>query len=88
MRKFYYFLIIGILAILLSGCTDAGWDSTFGKLNVPAEIICYSGSKEIYRGRSTGAPKSAEGSDGYQFREYGTSNFLEVSGNCVLRYLD
>ncbi len=88
MRKIWMFIIIGILSIFLLGCTDAAWDSMVGKLNVPAEILCYSGAKEIYRGRSTGAPQSAEGSDGYQFREEDTNNFLEVSGNCVLRYLD
>lgn len=75
-----------IATLLLSGCTDAAYDAYLGKLNDPAEIKCYSGGKLIYEGRSTGAVKNADQSDGYQFREKGTDNFLEVSGDCILTY--
>jgi len=76
------------LLLLLVGCTDAGWDATVGKLNVAANIKCWSGGKLIYEGRSTGAIRSPESSDGYQFREVKTGDFMEVSGNCVIEYDD
>lgn len=77
-----------ILVLFMFGCTDAAWDSSVGKLGVPATIECYSGIKLIYKGKSTGAIKSPESSDGYQFREQGTDKFMEVSGNCVMTYDD
>lgn len=79
-------VLIIISILLLTGCTDAAWDSTIGKLNEKGTIKCYSGNMLIYEGKSTGAIKNASSSDGYQFREAGTDNFMEVSGNCILKY--
>ena len=79
-------LLLGLLA--LTGCTDAAWDSAVGKLGVSASVKCYSGMQLIYEGVSTGAIKSPQASDGYQFRERGTNKFLEVSGNCIIQYED
>ena len=79
-------IIILTIALSLSGCTDAFWDSTVGKLGVGASIKCYSGTMLIYEGESTGAIKNATNSDGYQFRSKETGKFLEVSGNCILAY--
>lgn len=76
------------MVLFLSGCTDAFWDSTVGKLGVAANIKCYSGTMLIYEGESTGAIKNASSSDGYQFREKKSGKYLEVSGNCILTYLE
>lgn len=75
-----------VLLIALSGCTDAAWDAKIGKLGDPARVTCYSAEKVIYDGKSTGAVRNPEGSDGYQFRESGSNRFVEVSGNCVIDY--
>jgi hypothetical protein len=75
-----------ISALLLTSCTDAFWDSNVGKLNKKGSIKCYSGNTLIYEGKSTGAISNARSSDGYQFRELGTDNFMEVSGNCIIKY--
>lgn len=79
-------LITLINLAILSSCTDATYDAWIGKLNDPAKVKCYSGTLLIYEGESTGAVKNADQSDGYQFREKGTNNFLEVSGNCIITY--
>lgn len=75
-----------MVLFLTSSCTDAAFDSYIGKLNDPAEITCYSGGELIYSGKSTGAVKNAHQSDGYQFREFETNRFLEVSGDCIVNY--
>jgi len=54
--------------------------------NAPATVECYSGGKLIYSGKSVGKPVSESNSDGYTFRENGTDELVEVSGNCVIRY--
>ena len=84
MKNLYLLAII----LLLPSCTDAFWDSNFGKLGEEAKIKCYSGTKLIYEGESTGAVSNASRSDGYQFREKGSDRFLEVSGNCIIEYND
>lgn len=72
-----------VLALLLTGCSDAnlGKMTAFGKSR---SIKCYSGSKLIYSGHSTGKIKSEAQSDGYYFVEKGTGKLMEVSGNCVI----
>ena len=83
MKVFLVALVLGLV-----GCTDAAWDGTVGKLNVSADVKCYSGGKVTYEGTSTGAIRSPESSDGWQFREVGTNKFVEVSGDCIIRYHD
>lgn len=88
----FLFIILTFTALIIflgsSGCTDAAWDGSVGKLDVPATVKCYSGTKLIYERQSTGAIGSPENSDGWQFREKGTNEFKEVSGNCVIEYID
>ena len=73
-----------LLCGALIGCTDAQFAS-LGALGSPAEIVCYSGGKEVYRGRSTGKIVTMENSDGWQFMESGSRNLIRVSGSCVIR---
>ena len=72
-----------LILLLLVGCTDArmGKLKSFGRSR---SIKCYSGSKVIYQGYSTGKINSEQNSDGYYFVERGTGKLLEVSGNCIL----
>ena len=75
--------ILWVLVVLLVSCTDG----TIGKLTSYGDsrsIVCYSGGKLIYEGRSTGKIKSEQNSDGYYFVEQGTKKLMEVSGNCVI----
>jgi len=85
MKKILFAAIIAL--ITLSGCTDRG----FAKLQAyggKATIKCYSGTKLIYEGESTGKISSEENSDGYSFVEKSTGKLVEVSGNCVIRYIE
>lgn len=77
-----YFWLLTLLA--LSACTDAT-TASWGALGDPAEVICYSGGKEIYRGKSTGKVATTSQSDGWEFKEAGTGNFIRVSGDCIVR---
>lgn len=77
-------VIIALCA--LNGCTDAEW-SKLKSYGGRAEIECYSGTKLIYQGTSTGKINSSEQSDGYYFRDDKTGKLMEVSGNCVIRYV-
>lgn len=76
-------IIISIL--LLSGCTDAGNSKLFS-YGDSATITCYSGGKEIYKGKSTGKVMSEKDSDGYFFKDASDKKLKEVSGNCVISY--
>lgn len=76
---------ITIIAGLTASCTDA----TLGKLSAyggSADIKCYSGTKLIYEGTSTGKVQSEASSDGYNFVEKKSGKLKEVSGNCVIEY--
>jgi len=81
------FLATIIVAMLgLSGCTDRfmGKVSAYGG---KAHIECYSGTKLIYEGTSTGKISSEANSDGYSFVSQKTQKLTEVSGNCVIEYI-
>ena len=79
-------IIVGLASLFtLAGCTDA----QIGKLKAlgsSAEITCYSGTKMIFDGRSTGKVSSSEHSDGYYFTDAKDGKLREVSGNCVITY--
>ena len=71
-------------AFILTACTD----TTIGKftaLGEPATVICYSGGKEIYSGRSTGKVLNGTNSDGYEFVDAETHRLIRVSGDCIVR---
>ena len=71
-------------AALIVGCTDAKMKQ-FTTLGSPGDIICYSGGKEIYKGRSTGKIATEQGSDGWFFQEETTGKLIRVSGDCVIK---
>ena len=78
-------VLLGIIA--LSGCTDAAR----GKLSAyggSAKIKCYSASEVIFEGESTGKVTSEANSDGYYFVDKADGRLKEVSGNCVIEYLN
>lgn len=77
-----------LLAIVfLTGCTDAGWGK-FQALGGSANVKCYSGTKLIYEGSSTGKVVSEARSDGYNFVDKKSKRLMEVSGNCVITYTE
>lgn len=77
--------IIIVAALSLGACTDAqrGKLSAYGG---SAKITCYSGTKMIYQGESTGKVTSEASSDGYFFVDKADNKLKEVSGNCVIEY--
>ena len=74
--------LIGLLA--LTACTDAEV-SQWTSLGTPGNIVCYSGGKEIYRGRSSGKISTEQHSDGWFFQEADTGKLIRVSGDCIIR---
>lgn len=76
---------VGLALLLLAGCTDSSL-SSLGAYGSPALIRCFSGGLLIYDGKSTGRVAKVEQSDGWEFREAGTNNFVRVSGACIVRH--
>ena len=74
-----------VFAISFCGlsCTDAE-RAKYGSLGSEHSVKCYSGSKLIYEGISSGKVLSEETSDGYYFYEKKSQRLMEVSGNCVI----
>jgi hypothetical protein len=77
-------LIAAATVMALTACTDAKMKQ-FTTIGSPGEIVCYSGTLEIYRGKSTGKIATEQGSDGWFFQEEGTGKLIRVSGACVIR---
>ncbi len=78
-------IIMLATVVVLSGCTDATM-SKFASLGSSAHIMCYSGTKLIYSGYSSGKVKSEANSDGYYFVDKEDGRLKEVAGNCVIDY--
>jgi hypothetical protein len=69
--------------VLLGGCTDAE-TAQFIAFGRAGEIVCYSGGREIYRGRSSGKIHSEDKSDGWYLMDAATRRLVRVSGDCVV----
>jgi hypothetical protein len=77
-----FFLVLTIMAMMLTSCTDAtmskmgGYGDTFTvKVLGPDTVITY---------HSTGKVVSEENSDGYYFTNRETGKLIEVSGNVII----
>ena len=77
-----YVLILTLAAI---GCTDAAFGK-FTAIGDSATVECFSGGKLIGKWQSSGKVANSQQSDGYFFKDKNTGQFVEVSGNCILRY--
>jgi len=77
-------LFVALACCLMFGCTDAKIAS-IGALGTSAKVECFSGGKTIYKGVSTGRVASLESSDGWEFKDAATMEFIRVSGTCVVR---
>jgi hypothetical protein len=77
--------LMTIVAVLfLTGCTNADI-AQWGALGSPADIVCYSGGKVIYQGRSTGKVSTENQSDGWYFQDASDKRLVRVSGQCVIK---
>ena len=87
-----------LAATMLSGCTDAMF-SKISTIGSKAEVKCYSGSRLIFWGISTGKVSNEENSDGFFARwrvkevagqwdqvDVGQTLPASVSGNCIIIY--
>lgn len=72
------------VAFALTACTDAKMKQ-FTTIGDAGEIVCYSGGKEIYKGKSTGKISTEGGSDGWFFEDAETHKLVRVSGDCVIK---
>ena len=77
-----YFILS--LMFFFNGCTNAdrAYINAYGK---PGVIVCYSGGKIIFEGKSTGIIQTVTSSDGWEFQDSLTGLFVRVSGDCVIR---
>lgn len=71
----------------LSGCLTDAQEARRDAWHSPADITCHSGGKVIYQGRSTDKVLSEENSDGYYFVDAADGLLREVSGDCVIVYI-
>ena len=76
------FVLLALFVMI--GCTDAEWEQ-YATLGESGEIVCYSGGKEIYRGRSTGKIETESHSDGWFLKDASTGKLVRVSGDCVIQ---
>lgn len=77
--------LFGLLLVVCAfGCTDT-MKASLSAYGSPGHIVCYSGTQKIYEGDSTGRIATVDNSDGWEFKEKGTDNFIRVTGACVIR---
>ena len=84
MKKSMLFMVSLATSISFFGCTDAQ-KKQISSLGSTGEIVCYSGGKEIYRGRSTGKISTEGHSDGWFFEEEGSHKLVRISADCVIK---
>tara|TARA_R110000868_G_scaffold378378_2_gene643812 strand:+ start:369 stop:659 length:291 start_codon:yes stop_codon:yes gene_type:complete len=80
---FWFLLFSAVIGLVIVGAYIDHNNPTFKKIGT---IKCYSGNTLTYEGKTTGVIRYISSSDNYQFRELGTDNFMEVSGNCIIKY--
>ncbi len=80
-------VVLLALALSLTACTDAARDK-LTSYSSPARVQCYSGGNLIYDGVSTGKLLETADSDGYNLRDNKTNDLVQVTGDCVVTYLD
>ena len=83
----YKLIKILVMTILLacSACTDASMGKLLS-LGSEASIVCRSGGKVFLNTHSSGKVFSEKTSDGYYFTERDTGDFIEVTGDCLIRH--
>lgn len=72
------------MGAILVACTDTDRASLFA-YGETGQITCYSGGVAVYSGKSTGRIQTVKNSDGWEFQEEGTDDFIRVSGSCIIR---
>lgn len=85
--KHILFVLAIVSVLMLSACTDSDI-SSLESLGHTAQVTCYSGGKVFYDGHSTGKVQTTSQSDGWEFREAKSNQFIRVSGECVVRQDD
>lgn len=79
-------MILGTVAgLTLAGCSDAD-RAQLGAIGNAAEVTCFSGGREIYRGKSTSKVSTEHQSGGWFFRDAQTGSLMRVSGDCVIKH--
>jgi len=79
MKKIFF----AVVCLLVIGCTDTNI-ANLSSYGSKGHIQCYSGGKLIYEGDSTGKLQTVETSDGWEFKDAKTGNFIRVSGDCIV----
>jgi hypothetical protein len=85
--KLYSIAVIYLFVACLAGCSE-GTRAKFSAYGGSAKIKCYSADILIFEGESTGKVNSEAHSDGYYFVDKADGKLKEVSGNCVIEYIN
>ena len=72
-----------LMAVLLSGCTDA-FKSEIQSYGSKHRIELWSGGQKVHEWTSTGKVVSEDRSDGYYFRDQETNKLVRVTGDLVI----
>ena len=73
-----------LIAILITGCTDAEWDARVASLGEVHQVDCYSGGQKIFEAQTSGKVLGLEGG-GWAFRT--TDNrFVKTFADCFVWY--
>lgn len=75
---------IVFVALVLSACSKRQ-RIIADRFSDPADVTCYSAGQIIFKGRSTSWVSSTQQSDGWEFIDSTSGNFIRVSGDCVIR---
>jgi len=80
----WYFPFLVFAGFIAIGCTDTS-RASLSAYGEPGIVTCYSGGQTVYTGKSTGRIQSVHQSDGWEFKEAGSGDFIRVSGTCIVR---
>lgn len=74
----------GLLMLSVGACTDTDM-ANLSAYGSSGTVVCYSGGKEFYSGKSTGRIQNAAHSDGYEFKDAATGKLVRVNGDCLVQ---
>lgn len=84
MKKLLTIIGVSLIMFSLTGCYDAQI-ANITAIAQPHTVICWSGGKVSYKGKSTGKVTTLSNSDGWQFMEQKSGKLVRISGDCIIK---
>lgn len=73
-----------MICVFMSACTDSD-QGRFESYGGEAQIYCYSGGQQIFKGISTGKVSTSR-SGFVKFKEIESERYIEIHADCVVKY--